>query len=238
VRGVRLPSIPGPSDVLNAVEGLRDGVNEALALVPRIAAAVGRMEGLLDRVQGVVGRVEDVIGTVETTIERVDRVVTDIEGTQREADAAINAVSAIQAAADTAIEAVGHTTTRADQALGRADALIERGGPLLDAYQQPLADLAPSIQRLATTLDPAEVEALVTLIDRLPQLVTHLDKDILPVLASLDGVGTDVHDLLDTVQDLRQVVKGFPGSRLFRRRGAEEIAQEEAQEEARARTSP
>ena len=37
-----------------------------------------------------------------------------------------------------------------------------------------------------------------------------------------------MHDLVDTVQDLRQVVKGFPGSRLFRRRGAEEIAEEEA----------
>jgi hypothetical protein len=62
--------------------------------------------------------------------------------------------------------------------------------------------------------------------------VTHLDEDILPVLESLGNVGTDVHDLVDTVQDLRQVVKGFPGSRLFRRRGAEEIAQEDAREAA------
>jgi hypothetical protein len=29
---------------------------------------------------------------------------------------------------------------------------------------------------------------------------------------------------------MRQVVKGFPGSRLFRRRGAEEIAEEIAEE--------
>jgi hypothetical protein len=50
-------------------------------------------------------------------------------------------------------------------------------------------------------------------------------------------VGTDVHDLVDTVQDLRQIVKGFPGSRLFRRRGAEEIAQEEADEEPEAASS-
>ena len=45
-------------------------------------------------------------------------------------------------------------------------------------------------------------------------------------------MGPDVHDLVDVVQDLRQIVKGFPGSRLFRRRGAEEIAQEEAEEAA------
>ena len=46
---VRLPSIPGPSDVLAAVEGVRDGVGDAMALVPRVATAVGRMEDLLGR---------------------------------------------------------------------------------------------------------------------------------------------------------------------------------------------
>jgi hypothetical protein len=56
------------------------------------------------------------------------------------------------------------------------------------------------------------------------------------VLSSLQDVGTDVHDLVDTMQDLRQVVKGFPGSKLFRRRGAEEIAENE-DEEARERAS-
>ena len=66
----------------------------------------------------------------------------------------------------------------------------------------------------------------------MPQLVVHLDEDILPVLETLGSVGTDVHDLVDTVQDMRQIVKGFPGSRLFRRRGAEEIAQDEAADTA------
>jgi hypothetical protein len=106
----------------------------------------------------------------------------------------------------------------------------------MDDYEQPLRHLAPTVRRLAETMDAHEIEAMVTLVDRLPQLVTHLDEDVLPVLQSMGDVGTDVHDLLDTVQDLRQVVKGFPGSKLFRRRGAEEIAQEEAQEEAQEGT--
>jgi hypothetical protein len=72
---------------------------------------------------------------------------------------------------------------------------------------------------------------MVTLIDRLPQLITHLDEDILPILETLGDVGPNLADLVDTVQDMRQVVKGFPGSRLFRRRGAEEIAEEEARDE-------
>jgi hypothetical protein len=97
------------------------------------------------------------------------------------------------------------------------------------------------VHRLAETLEPHEVEALVTLVDRVPTLVDGLDQTVIPVLSSLEGVGTDVHDLVDTMQDLRQVVKGFPGSRLFRRRGAEEIAANEGgdgedEEEAQERT--
>ena len=84
---------------------------------------------------------------------------------------------------------------------------------------------------LAASVDPDEVEAVVTFIDRLPRLMTHLDEDVLPVVSSMGTVASDVHDLLDTMQDLRHVVKGFPGSRLFRRRGAEEIAEDEERED-------
>jgi hypothetical protein len=118
--------------------------------------------------------------------------------------------------------------------VGRAEGMVGRVEPLIDDYEPALASLAPAVRRLAATFDPSEVEALITLIDRLPRLVTHLDEDILPVLETLGTVGTDVHDLVDTVQDMRQIVKGFPGSRLFRRRGAEEIAEDEARENAGA----
>jgi len=104
--------------------------------------------------------------------------------------------------------------------------------PLLTDYEPALTALAPAVRRLAASFDPSEVGALVTLIDRLPTLLTHLDEDILPVLETLGTVGTDVHDLVDTVQDMRQLVKGIPGSKLFRRRGAEEIAEDDAREGA------
>ena len=119
-------------------------------------------------------------------------------------------------------------------AVSRADGLLGRVDPLVDVFQEPLLALAPAVRRLAASVDPAEVEAVVAFIDRLPQLMTHLDEDVLPVLSSLGNVGADVHDLLDTMQDLRHVVKGFPGSRLFRRRGAEEIAEDEEREAADA----
>ena len=218
---MRLPSVPGPFDVLHAVTDLRDGVAEALALVPRLGAALGRMEGYLDRVGGLLDRVDGVV-------DRADEAIASVATTQEKADAAIEGVDRTQSKADEAIERVGRTTSRADGIIDHAEGLLGRVDPLLGDYEPALTSLAPSVRRLASTLDPAEVEAMVTLVDRLPRLIRHLDEDILPVLESLGDVGTDVHDLVDTVQDLRQVVKGFPGSRLFRRRGAEEIAEEEA----------
>jgi hypothetical protein len=235
---MHLPSVPGPSDVFHAVEGLRDGFGEALALVPRMGALVDGAESLLDRVSSLLTRVEELVDRADEQIAgiartraRADAAIEAVGSTQRKADEAIAAVGTTNRKADAAIEAVGSTQHKADAAIAAVEGTQQRADTVLDEFEPALTVLAPSVRRLASTLDPDEVEAMVTLIDRLPVLVTHLDRDILPILASLDGVGTDVHDLLDTVQDMRQVVKGFPGSRLFRRRGAEEIAQQEAEEE-------
>ncbi|SFP01254.1 hypothetical protein SAMN05660464_1946, partial [Geodermatophilus dictyosporus] len=158
---------------------------------------------------------------------RADDAISAVQSTQQRADDAISAVQSTQQRADTAIGAVEGTQQRADGTIGGAEGLVTRIDPLLGRYEQPLTQLAPSVQRLAETLDPHEVEALVGLVDRLPTLVTHLDEAVLPVLESLGDVGTDVHDLVDTMRDIREVVKGFPGSRLFRRRGRDEIADED-----------
>jgi ABC-type transporter Mla subunit MlaD len=151
--------------------------------------------------------------------------------TREKADEAIDRVGATQQKADQAITAVDRTTARAGALLDRTEGLVHEVTPLAEDYAAPLRLLAPSVQRLAETFEPHEVEALVTLVDRLPQLVSTLDENVLPVLATMGNLGEDVHDLLDTMRDLRQVVKGFPGSRLFRRRGAEEIAEEDGDEE-------
>src|SRR3712207_2645683 len=79
VAGVKLPFVPGPSDVISAVEGVRDGVTEALALVPRLATVVGRLETLLDRVEGIVDRADAEVTAVETTRRRAGAEVTAVE---------------------------------------------------------------------------------------------------------------------------------------------------------------
>jgi ABC-type transporter Mla subunit MlaD len=217
--------------------GVRSGVAEALDLVPRVGSLLGRVEGMVDRLAVVLTRVEEIVDRADAEIEAVgrtrqqaDEAIAGVGGTQRKADEAIAAVGDTQRKADDAIAAVGDTRQKADDAITGVERTAARADGLLDHFEPALTALSPAVRRLAATLDPDEVEAMVTLIDRLPRMVAHLDEDILPILSSLGDVGTDVHDLVDTVQDMRQVVKGFPGSRLFRRRGAEEIAQDEAAE--------
>ena len=43
----------------------------------------------------------------------------------------------------------------------------------------------------------------------------------MPILATLDRVGPDVHELLDVLKDVRLAIQGVPGFRLLRRRGAD-----------------
>jgi ABC-type transporter Mla subunit MlaD len=237
---VKIPLLPGPGDLVAAAEGLRDLVAESLALVPRVVTAVGQAELLLDRVsvllarvEAVVDRAEDAVAGVATTQQRAEAAIRGVETTRTAADAAISGVEGTRRAADALVTEARATRAGADDLLGSASGLLDRTSPLISAYEPTLTQLAPLLKRFADDLDPVEVEALVKLVDRLPTLVTHLDEDVLPVLASLDNVAPDVHALLDTVQDLRELAKGFPGSKLFRRRGAEEIAEEEAEQRGR-----
>lgn len=100
---------------------------------------------------------------------------------------------------------------------GRADSAVRRAEELLAAYEEPLRQLVPTVRRLAETVDPAEVEAAVSLVDRLPRLLDAVDRDVLPMLAQLQAVGPDVHELLDIVDDVRRMVAGLPGVGMLRR---------------------
>jgi len=73
--------------------------------------------------------------------------------------------------------------------------------------------------RPAGMLSEQEVHAAIKLIDQLPALTEHMEQDIMPILATLDRVGPDVHELLNVTRDLRQAILGLPGLAFFRRRG-------------------
>ena len=89
--------------------------------------------------------------------------------------------------------------------------LSDRALTVADAALPTAERLLPIADRLASSIADVEVEAVVRVMDRLPQLSEHLERDVLPLLDTLGQVGPDVHDILDAVQDLTHAIKGMPG---------------------------
>ena len=100
-------------------------------------------------------------------------------------------------------------------------ALAEGAGGLLDTYQPIAAQAAPLARRFVQEFSEEELVAAIRLVDQLPRLTAHMESDIMPLLATLDRVGPDVHELLNQLREVRQAIQGIPGFRLFRKRGEE-----------------
>lgn len=203
-----LSALPGPAEVLDGAAALRDGVAAALELVPRAAAAMTRVEGLLDQA-------EDVVTRAEALVTRADSAVTKGEAVANAADVAL-------ARTQRTLDVAEISNRDAARAVEGSLGLLERLDVLLTTWEAPLRKLAPAAEKFAESLDPAEVEAAITLVDRMPVVLDHLENDVLPMLRQMDRVGPDVHELLEVVEDLRRVVTGLPGVGLLRRRSDDE----------------
>lgn len=138
---------------------------------------------LLDRVVALLGAAERMLGDVDALLAR-------IEETRQRAD-----------------EVVARTeVTRAV-----ADPLLARLTSLLGGLEPSLTRLQPTLERLAETTDPAEVDALVAMVDHLPLLARKLEDDVVPVLGTLTSVAPDLHDLLDVSRELNVMLARLPG---------------------------
>jgi hypothetical protein len=118
-----------------------------------------------------------------------------------------------------AVGSVDDATRRAEAVIASAEATTTGVQRLVEEYV-PLAERAASLaHRFVDELSEQEVHAAIKLIDHLPAVTEHMEQDIMPILATLDRVGPDVHELLNVTRDLRQAIVGVPGFAFFRRRG-------------------
>lgn len=182
-------------------------LDEAERLVARVGdtldgvdAAVDRVNATVDGVDATVDRVNGVVGRVHATVDGVERVA-------GHADQVVEQVIPITGAAGAVLESVGTTSAGAQALLDVFSPIAERGAPLLQHFVDEF-----SVQ---------ELHALIRLVDHVPQFTEHMEADIMPVLAKLDQVGPDVHELLDVLKDVRLAIQGVPGFSLLRRRGAD-----------------
>ncbi|MFG3705227.1 hypothetical protein ACGF7U_10925 [Micromonospora sp. NPDC047670] len=208
--------LPRPAAVVGLTRSALDqalGSAASFAAVPaRAFAVLDSVEALLRRVEGVVERIDGLVDRAEQTLDRTERVLTD-------AEAAVREVGVISAAATTAIETATEVAHRAAATVGTAAEAAATAAELLTAYEPALRRAAPMATRFVEQLSHEEVTAAIRLVDELPKLKQHLTADILPILATLDRVGPDLHDLLDVTRDLKLAVAGIPGLGMLRRRG-------------------
>ena len=204
---MRLP-VPGPRDVLSAVERGADQIEALVGAVPRVLALLDQAEVLLARAFVVVDRVEAVADAATAEVARVAAVVDDAQ----------KQIDRVGTVADDAQKQIDRVGTVADDAAVQ----VGRAASLMDVLEPPLTTLQPTLQTLADTTHPDEVAALVRLVDHLPVLTEQVERDVLPVLSTLGSVAPDVRELLNVSRELNEILGKIPGVGRLKRRVEEE----------------
>lgn len=154
----------------------------------------------------VVPRLFALLGDVEALVRRTGRILDDVERVTGDAAGVVS---------------------RTDAVVGRAEEHVHRVVPLIDGLEPSLTRLQPVLERLAETTDPGEVEALVRMVDHLPELTRRLERDVLPVLGTLGSVAPDLHDLLAVSRELNDMLAKVPGLGRIKKRIDEQQGQDD-----------
>ncbi|ORI18141.1 ribulose 1,5-bisphosphate carboxylase large subunit [Rhodococcus sp. 1168] len=153
-------------------------------------------------------RVETLLDEVTTLMARIDEVVT---------------------AAQLVVIEAAVTTRSAEGVVDTASKTSAAAFELVELFEPMAQQAAPFAQKFVDHLSEQEVDATIAMVDQLPEIVEHM-KAVLPILATLDTVSPEIHELLNVTKDVRRAVIGIPGFKFLRKRGEEKLA-EEAEEE-------
>ena len=197
-----------PSAGSASVAGVRlpvPGPRNVLNVLERGADSVEQLLGAVPRMISLLGDADQILGRVDGLINRIDETC---------------------ASADEAVRRTAGVVDTADELLSRASPMVDRITALLNGMEPSLTKLQPTLDRLAETTDPREVDALVALIDMLPELVRQMETDVVPVMNSLSTVAPDLHDLLDVSRELNEILGSLPGVGRIKKRIDEEQAAE------------
>lgn len=186
---MRLP-LPDPRDALTL--SLR-----GVALAEGLASALPRALALLTSAEALVARATVLVEKIDATRQAADEVVARTSET---------------------VDAANAVIVRTAGTVASVEPTLDRAENLLDTFAPTLERLHPTIDRLADTTDPKEIDALVALVDHLPHLVERLDTDIMPILASLQTVSPDIHDMLDVTRELNLMLAKLPGMGRIKKR--------------------
>ena len=224
-------AIPRPGDVLDLTRAAVTLPARAFRVLDEIEALVKRIDGVVDRAELLIRRADRAVDGADTVIERTATVSLAAAAQIEEAAKVAAAAGLVVAEAQKIAEGAGTTiadahrvAAAADDVIGAAALTATKADELMTEYEPVLRRGAPMATRFVEQLSVEEVEAAIRLVDELPKLTGHLRNDVLPILATLDRVGPDIHDLLDVTRDLRLAVAGIPGLKMLKRRGEDKLA--------------
>ncbi|MCS7479335.1 hypothetical protein ACFFQW_04110 [Umezawaea endophytica] len=193
-----------------------------------VAAVPGRVLGLLDAAESLVGRVDDVVTRADTLVRKTEAVVDEVTAVVENARAVSASAQVVVAdarrvstAAEAVVTEVVDITSQANGVVVVAESTARTAHELLEAYSPLARQAMPLLRRFVDELSPQEIEAAIKLVDQLPVITEHVLSDVLPILATLDKVGPDVHQLLEVTNDVRQAILGIPGFNFLRKRGVD-----------------
>lgn len=218
-----------PAALLSAASSVRDGVTDLVDLpgaVSDVLDLIGRADALITRADALLSRGEDLVSRGEESLTSVESMLRDGEAMlDRSAGVLADAENAV-AGASTTLMAAQELTRQAAVAIDgagatadEAEAVLARGSALLGSAEELSARVLPNATRFVDHLEATEVDAAIGMVDRLPRLLAHLENDVLPLLGTLDRVGPDVHEILESVHEMTQALSGLPGAGFFKRRG-------------------
>ena len=176
-----------------------------------LAALVSLVERGSEQLAGLLPRAIDLLGGAERLLRDGSALIDRIETTRVDAQALVERTEVTRSRADELVISLEPTTRRAGELLASLEPTAERATALLEAMEPSLLKLQPTLERLAETTDPREVDAMVAMIDQLPLLAAKLETDVIPVLNTLTSVSPDLHDLLDVSRELNLMLGKLPG---------------------------
>jgi uncharacterized protein YoxC len=197
--------------MLGDLVGLPFALTRSALLVPGLVSAASR---ILDDIAGIVAATEELLAMVNTTLTRIAKT----------ADAA----AVLPHRVAKVIEQTEHLPGQAVVVIERAGGVFDRATHLVTEVDGMPEQLRPLVEALAE-LDPGVATQLGRLIPTIGPLLTRLENEVIPSVASLQGLvpvvellHLNVGELQAVVAEVGKLIGSMPGASLLRRRAERE----------------
>lgn len=169
------------------------------SVLQQLTSVATRAAAVLDAIEGMPDRVSAVLAVAEPTAVRIEAVLDEAE----------------------------RIPARIDAVLKRAEALTKKVDGVVADAAATLASIQPAVSAIAA-LEPGLITSLIEeAAQGVPQLLTAVEEQLLPALASLEQLvpvvehlGVQVDHLDATVADVGAMLGGIPGAARLLKRGA------------------